>query len=313
MIARATLIVFALQLLSVVPALPHGDTPRTSVYGTAAIDGARSPGEWDAATVVPVLSGLPGSQLYLMNDEVNLYLALWVPDASLVVGDRFEVRFDSAHDGLLNVDDDAVRLTATGVHTDMHFGGVNYELDLRQDGSGAAGPEAGGTFFEIARPLNSGDPEDISLVAGETTAICVRYFDNNTTGPGLEFPTSCPLVSNQQSLYVDVTTVVNPVAVPGGTGASDRSLQVFPNPAARGADVEIRYRVPEGGSQVEIGVYTVAGRKVAARPGRFEAAGPQSWRWTDPARAGARPSPGAYLVRVRFGGGETRSALLFLR
>src|SRR5262252_1596135 len=108
---RAIWFVGFLFMLFAAPALAA--LPIPSAHGTATIDGVKSAGEWDAA-----------SPLYVMDDDVNIYLGLFVPD-SILTNDVFWTRFDSKHDGITMAGDDEVNGTATNFF-DSHFDGVSW-------------------------------------------------------------------------------------------------------------------------------------------------------------------------------------------
>lgn len=57
-------------------------------------------------------------------------------------------------------------------------------------------------FFEASHPLNSGDPNDFSLSAGDTIGFCLIYFKDGMAITDSTYPTSCNLVMNEQLLYV---------------------------------------------------------------------------------------------------------------
>jgi hypothetical protein len=60
-------------------------------------------------------------------------------------------------------------------HRSMFGWGVD---DTQEDGTGAGGSSAGVHFFELAFPLDSGDPNDFALAAGDAVGFCVQYLDN---------------------------------------------------------------------------------------------------------------------------------------
>src|SRR5512140_130852 len=78
-----------------------------SAFGSAVIDGIQSPGEWTGAARYDFAVQKPSSEgggttpatLFVMNDAVNLYLAVQVARPAL---DRSSVtfEFDDNHDGL---------------------------------------------------------------------------------------------------------------------------------------------------------------------------------------------------------------------
>lgn len=177
------------------------DTPATGVK----IDGIKSPGEWNGASSVAVFSG---TTLYYMNDDENLYLALEVEDETLTPEDRFEIRFDNTLDGVDTAGDDELNALLDDL-SDQHFSPSWGVVDAQQDGEAAAGSSGGVNFFEVAHPLNSGDPDDFALSVGSSVGYCLRYFDDGTSTSSTSYPTDCDLIVNGQTLY-DVLTIAGP-------------------------------------------------------------------------------------------------------
>lgn len=152
----------------------------------------RGVGEWSAATPVPVFTGFPGSLLYVMDDQVNLYLGPYVTDPSFGENDSFWARIDSGHDGLTIIGDDEVNAGGTTSFFDSHFTGMFWAtMDGHFDGDAAGGPIGGGNFFEISHPLNSGDPQDLSVYSGATIGLCVFYAAKGTVTGLTVHPSGC--------------------------------------------------------------------------------------------------------------------------
>ena len=150
-----------------------------SSFGTAAIDGQLSAGEWPATGVtIPLLLG-GSATIYAMNDGTTLYLAAQLPTGNLP---SVEFRFDNDQDGNQpgsEVGDDGLlwvpggicpagcdtHRSATDVGIDAGFGGTN-DLTLASSASG------GTRTVEFAHPLNSADDaHDFSLAAGDTVGV----------------------------------------------------------------------------------------------------------------------------------------------
>jgi hypothetical protein len=139
------------------------------------IDGIRSSGEWDAATSVAVWTG---GTFYYTNDDTHLYIALEMADPDLDAPDGFRIRFDDTQDLIATVGDNEILLGMDRYfdrHRSMFGWGVD---DTQEDGTGAGGSSAGVHFFELAFPLNSGDPNDFALAAGDAVGFCVQYLDD---------------------------------------------------------------------------------------------------------------------------------------
>jgi len=171
------------------------------------IDGIKSPGEWDAATSVAVFTG---GTFYYLNDDTHLYLALEMADAVPQPADGFRIRFDDTLDGLTTVGDHELRLRMDSyfdLHRSMFGWGV---VDTEQNGTGATGSSAGLNFFEVAFPLDSGDPNDFALSPGAAVGYCVQYLNDGLGIDAATYPRvgafdNCMLDSDQGN-YAVLTT-----------------------------------------------------------------------------------------------------------
>lgn len=161
--------------MAILPSAATGHTgPVLRGFGTAVIDATPGPGEWDSAARIefaanraPVEGGgtVPAT-LYVMNDRVNIYLALRVANASVGFS-TFQVAFDNDHDGSsqgeigdegLHLTDDGfgdlfLRQTPSGTFTwarDDAYGGS-------QDGVGLDADHPGFSFYELSHPLDTPD------------------------------------------------------------------------------------------------------------------------------------------------------------
>lgn len=173
------------------------------------IDGVRSPGEWDGATVIPITGGLitggGPSTVFVTTDGTNIYLALEITDEA-EAGDVFSVRFDNDNDDVLTHGDDIVGLIAPGTISDgyYHLESGGYTSDEgSMDGEGAVGQDGETAFYELSHPLNTGDPDDLAADVGDTVGLCFRYSNAGSTNSGQ--PDACALLINTQANYVDVT------------------------------------------------------------------------------------------------------------
>jgi len=300
------------SLMSAALAAPASFIP--TAFGTATIDGIPSPGEWNVATPVGVFSGLVGSQLYVMDDNVNLYFGLFVPDATLTPGDQFGVRIDSQNDDVTDVGDDEISATGDGYFHDAHFSGTSWGvLDLHSNGVGAAATVGGGNFLEMSHPLNDGDLEDLFVMPGATIGLCVRYSNDNA-GSGLDtYPLYCPYSGASQSGYAEYVVssghvgVGNP-ALPGGA-----RIALRPNPVRRGGDLELRLSIPAREAAVRAGVYSVSGRELVRLAEGLYPAGEQSVHWTVPAEGPGALDPGVYFVRAWIRDAAARATLVIVQ
>jgi len=179
-----------------------------SGYGTAQIDGLRSLGEWDDAYVIPVFGGKSdASMLLVMNDENNLYIALYVIDNILTPNDQLGVMFDNSHNGILDVNDDSGGFSGLGSINDGHFNGTNWIVDSSTHGEGAAQNDGTRNFMEYSKPLKSGDVNDFDLSIGDTIGFCIIYFREGIATDSTQYGPACRLLINEQNLYGNILLV----------------------------------------------------------------------------------------------------------
>jgi hypothetical protein len=187
--------VFAL----VVPALSHA-SPLTA-FGTATVDGLLL--EWAGAASVDLTVNIPGggttpATLFVMNDDVNLYLALRFARAGVDAANTFGVEIDANRSGALDDGDDAFLLNVdTGFFDDFRTSappcppGVlcglgDTDLGGTNDGAGAFLHQGGFSVYELAHPLHSGDAgHDMALSAGDPVGFYffLRMIAQDVTGP----------------------------------------------------------------------------------------------------------------------------------
>ncbi len=183
------------------------------------IDGVMSTGEWDDADSIYVFSGSwANSTLYVMNDQYKLYIALSVVDSTFKSGsnlagnDSFNVRFDNDHNNVTDDGDDKAWTTSTSYY-DLHYQASAAgwgTFDSQVDGSGAGGTTGSTNFFEISKPLDSGDPDDFSLTVGDLIGACVSYFDDGIAYSSFSvYPADGRLAVNAQVKYFDI--IIAPV------------------------------------------------------------------------------------------------------
>ncbi len=167
------------------------------------------------AVKVPLFDSLPGSALFILNDAVNLYLAMSVPAEMLLPEASFSIRLDNDSNETIDEGDDTFFLSGSSRFSDTHMelspqGGFSCCIeDITRDGEGAAGHAAGISFFEVAHPLNSGDPGDIAIIPGDVLGFCIAYWDGLKS---LWHPEGCVNAHTQQTLYEVLFTT--PAAAP---------------------------------------------------------------------------------------------------
>jgi hypothetical protein len=305
---RALLLVGLVLAVFSVPA--QAVLPIPSAYGTATIDGVKSPGEWDTATPRAVFAtgSLSGSSLYVMDDDVNIYLGLFVPDSLLVSSDIFWTRFDSKHDGITMAGDDEIN-GSSGSFFDSHFNGSSWAIqDLRYQGSAAAVPTTGGSFFEMSHAINTGDPDDMFVGPGQTVGLCVFYANHGTVFGTDVYPEPCLGGGVSQTDYVDYTISSGKVGADPGRLARAH-VSSAPNPVRRGAELAIYYGVTAGGGPSSLGIYSIAGRMIADLGPLSSQPGEHVLHWQGPAGL----APGVYFVRARYEHAGVRSATVIVR
>jgi hypothetical protein len=193
----AILIIIALSL----PFVSYGGT--LSAFGTATIDGAISPGEWDKAAKIDFLANVPPSSgggttpatLYVMNDNLNLYLAVKMAQASYGNSTQFNADFDTNGNGVANEGEDVIamyvgaslapafvdiyRYTCPGAPAGS-AGCFLQDADKKSgilpagtnDGATAASNNGTFTVIEMSHPLKSSDTlHDFSLNTGDSVGM----------------------------------------------------------------------------------------------------------------------------------------------
>lgn len=197
-IRAITIIMLALFLLSsvmiVFPVSGHSGVSLsawTSIPPT--IDGIIDTAvEWGTADTqsftIDMGYGVYTGTLYVMNNDINLYLAVEIADDDFDTTDQVWFLFDNDHNGALEDGDDSLyvygssifedrwRNTRDGTYTDLDtdYGGTN-------DGSGAASTSVGINFFELSHPLDSmDDTHDFSLSLCDSVGFALAYADAGT-------------------------------------------------------------------------------------------------------------------------------------
>lgn len=175
----------------------------------AVLDGVRTPGEWDGAASVPAFDG---ATFFYMNDGVNLYVALEVEDETLGADDVVQIRFDNQRDGGWDEGEDNISLTGSGAFNDLHASATSWSVfDDQQDGAGGAGASGGTNFFEMAHPLDSGDPQDFALSPGDTVGYCIVYRMDGVGVTATTFPIGCHMSGDDLSGYAELEVSATPV------------------------------------------------------------------------------------------------------
>lgn len=184
-----------------------GETATTSFQVSCSaplvtLDGIRGAGEWDGAPSIPLFSG---ANLLHRTDGTLLYLGVEVEDPTLESNDILTIRFDNDADGVLEAGENQLTATRAGF-TDGHSNGTIWGLvDADSKGAAAVASDGSGTsFFEIAVPLDSGDPQDFSLQVGSTVGFCVIYTNDGTSTTQTTFPAACNRAGSDLSGYAQL-------------------------------------------------------------------------------------------------------------
>ena len=169
-----------------------------SGVGTAAIDGVMHPREWDHAGAIRFDAILPPdyryaadtvpATLYVMNDAHHMYLGVCIEQAGFS-GGEITVYFDNDNDGIKEAGDDVLRLSLSGAFVDATHHTVcevspapslcveaDTALGTTRDGAGTCSDNGVVTFFELSRPLNGTDVNDVSVGAGGSVGVAVTLW-----------------------------------------------------------------------------------------------------------------------------------------
>jgi uncharacterized repeat protein (TIGR01451 family) len=96
----------------------------------------------------------------------------------------------------------------------------------------------------------------------------------------------------------------------GGVAAVALLNRAYPNPFS--GRMNYAYKVAEGGSSVDVGVYNVAGRLVKTLASGAQGAGTYTLTWDGSDDSGVRMSPGVYFLKARVGGESFVSRVIYV-
>ncbi len=198
----AGIIILLLAVLLAQTVVFARDLPEEIPYGTCdRLDGVIGT-EWDSSlkkqTTITYqrtscscnTSRLP-TQLYLQHDDENLYVAMSIRTSYLQTSrETFRAFFfiDNGDNTLWHVGDNIVivpaddgQLLVTGL--DYYYPSYSRTpvekatLDVQQDATGVGkwNPSTASFEFELSLPLQSGDPLDVAVVAGEPVVVVVGF------------------------------------------------------------------------------------------------------------------------------------------
>ncbi len=158
--------------------------------------------------------------LYVMNDYINLYIALEVRDEDFDDADLMSFDFDNDHNRVRDIGDNHLRLWAGfgGAFVDGYWVDGFAQSDTEDSGSNDG---AGNSHYrvetstwevELVYPLNSSDNDhDFSLSVGSPVGFSLGYYDDG----GIEGYTAWP--SNDFSCMATIR-IAGPSAPPPATG-----------------------------------------------------------------------------------------------
>jgi hypothetical protein len=160
-------------------------------YGTATVDGVLASGEWDtagrydfsAARAPAEGGGTVSAILYVMNDGVNLYLALRVSVSNLGYS-SFDAVLNAPPPNPFAPGSDVLRTTASSFE-DLHYHFVppnsypwlaDVDDGGTRDGTAVVRSNGGFSVFEVAHPLDSADnAHDFSLAIARRVEFVAAF------------------------------------------------------------------------------------------------------------------------------------------
>jgi reprolysin-like metallo-peptidase family M12B/Big-like domain-containing protein len=287
---------------------------------------------WDASTSQNVtwnVAGTSGAPVNTANVDILL---------STNGGTTFGITLAS---GVPN--DGAQSITAPGVQTsqarvlvkgagNIFFDVSNANFNIR--GKPFANPDTASTTVDEAVAIDvlandidpNLDPLQITLISSPTaqggTAVLQDQGTPNPADDRILYVPPTGFIGQDSFTYsitdgvygdtASVTVVVNQatVGVDGPPGFRDLALRIRPNPVLDAVQLDFHLN---RAAAVEIGVFSVQGRRVAAIHSGRLAAGPQSIRWDARARDGSRTPSGVYLLRMAIDGSPVTRRMVLVQ
>lgn len=165
----------------------------SSAYTTIppTIDGTLDEEEWNNKMLIS-LNGYYNpddtkiGELYIMNDENNIYVAVVIPD-SYQESDYIMLDFDKNNDhSATEGEEDAFGFNVGNQYGslpkdygDFYWANPWWENDTTTQGTGAMSYSTH-YIYEFSKPLNSGYPQDMNLSLGDIIGFRIETWDNNT-------------------------------------------------------------------------------------------------------------------------------------
>lgn len=234
-----------------------------SSCGIARIDGVLSPGEWASAAVVPLnvatASGTVAGKLYVMNDNLNLYLAVSFPASTLASADVLAFEFDNDNDGVWPEAGDDALVYSSPLGAGAFYDGYRTSLPPCPPGIGLCGmsdADTGGvihgqgvlhndgvnTVYEMSHELNSGETDkDFALVGGSTVGFRMTLQVDTA---GTIYETHIPVAGNFEQLTI--ASCRPPLLSGCGTATIDAVINPLEWSGAQTYDMTVR--TPHGGT-----------------------------------------------------------------
>ncbi len=240
------LLVILVMVVMSVATVSFGAEP-TNTYGIATIDGVMSPGEWDNAVKIDFQANVPPEDgggttpatLYVMNDGINLYLAVKIARSSFGLKTQFFSEFDNNGNGVSEHGDDSLAMSVGNTEGATFSDRYRYACPGSSAGSAGCGPVSdtyevtGGilpvgtsdgavaasnngsvTIIELSHFLIGTDTlHDFSLRLGDKVGHrhTLRFFRPNCFGPACFIDTVLPVASTNTG-YGQYTIASPPVA-----------------------------------------------------------------------------------------------------
>lgn len=227
---------------------------------------------------------------------------------------------------------DVIGGASPGITSCTLYGSVSYAGDgaIATTGSSPditntiiAGTENGSAMVCFGAPTPT-TTHSCSFGNADGDSLCGNYHDNMFADPlfcnaavgdfGLHDDSPCLAANNTWSELVGALGAGNCGPGTGVDGPVVPTQLVMypatPNPFA--GTTNIRYHVPAGAGQLEIGIYDVAGRLI--RTVRCDATpGPHETAWDGRDEGGRSVASGVYFIRARVADGTTESAVVLVR
>lgn len=177
-----------------------------SAFGTPAVDGVLSAGEWDNAACQSLVVNVPGggttpARLCVMNDAQKLYVALRFNRAAADPGNSLGVEFDNDNDGIAENGDDVMVMNPDVGFTDIFRTNIppcpagldpaacglkDVDDSGTNDGTGAFANDGTISVYEMSHPLKSGDAgHDFALTPGDAVGFWIML---RTLRPPSQYP-----------------------------------------------------------------------------------------------------------------------------